>query len=365
MNIPILLKYLRDIAALETQKIELNKIIQSLNSEISQYHYAPYTEKIQFNEPEPKKPDHPQTFSPAEIFVSFISNIIASAVICGFFLWISLLVICSFLCENIFNSSSASHTCEVILYVIFGCIFIGIVVASPFGSIKKIREDWKDYEDSQKRYVEKKNYVDMQNQQIEKENQRILNEYKYKKNVLENNKRVYESKLAETELNLKKYYDLNVLYVKYQNVIAVTSFIDYFAAGICNKFDTREGAYDKFDQDFVLNKISNSLEDIKANQITLINTIRAATERVLDLLSDIHQDLNNINQAVINMNNNNIYNANRIVNIIDQYGRQITVNQSVANHIAQMNADDINKMRRLQEYEYYQKNGALPLIYYY
>ena len=95
-------------------------------------------------------------------------------------------------------------------------------------------------------------------------------------------------------------YSLGVIYSKYRNFVAVTSFYDYFMAGRCTSFEGADGAYNLFEQesrmDVVISKLENiekSLEKIKANQYCLYQEMKKSND-TLEKINDqllIHTSL--------------------------------------------------------------------------
>ena len=103
--------------------------------------------------------------------------------------------------------------------------------------------------------------------------------------------------LQKEKENLKKLYDLGIIHPKYQNIIAVSSFIDYFSTGRCNNFVGVHGAYNLFETEkrldkiiTQLEKITVQLEQIKNNQFAmykLMNEINEHTSIIINNLNNI------------------------------------------------------------------------------
>lgn len=119
----------------------------------------------------------------------------------------------------------------------------------------------------------------------------------YKADVLEDEQRVeeelaekerlipivhdMEEELKKTQIILDQYYEKNIIFSKYQNLVAMCSFYEYFISGRCSALTGHEGAYNIFENEVRLERIVSKLDeviahldDIKANQYMLYNTIQ-------------------------------------------------------------------------------------------
>ncbi len=85
----------------------------------------------------------------------------------------------------------------------------------------------------------------------------------------------------ETRRILRYYYSKNILFSKYQNLIAVCSLYEYLMAGRCTTLEGHEGAYNIFETELRLNRICAKLDtviehlsDIQDNQMVLYDAIQ-------------------------------------------------------------------------------------------
>lgn len=90
----------------------------------------------------------------------------------------------------------------------------------------------------------------------------------------------------------KELYSYNIIYGKYRNIIAISSFLDYLLSGRCETLDTKDGAYNIYEQeartDIIINKmdtIIKSLSQIKNTQYYIYNQLNMANNS-LDAISD-------------------------------------------------------------------------------
>ena len=100
------------------------------------------------------------------------------------------------------------------------------------------------------------------------------------------------NELDATETVLHDMYSLDILYLKYRDLIAVSSFYEYFATERVSKLTGSNGAYNLYEQelrmDLVINKLDviiTELDDIKANQYALYRELKTAND-TLETISE-------------------------------------------------------------------------------
>ena len=103
-----------------------------------------------------------------------------------------------------------------------------------------------------------------------------------------------DAPLKETENNLDKLYNVDVIYSKYRNMVAICSFYEYFLSGRCTKLTGPDGAYNLYEaelrQNLIINKLDNIIEEldqIKANQYALYMELRSAKTVTEGISGDI------------------------------------------------------------------------------
>lgn len=128
----------------------------------------------------------------------------------------------------------------------------------------------------------------------------------------------YLSKLIECRSGL---YHLNVIFPKYQNWIALTSFYEYLAAGRCNMLEGHEGAYNIYENEIranlvvnQLSQIAESLEQVKANQNMIyselvsinqnIDALNTTMNSALQILNNISKNTETMSSALDNISQN-------------------------------------------------------------
>lgn len=103
--------------------------------------------------------------------------------------------------------------------------------------------------------------------------------------------------LAETKALLQKLYDLNLIFPKYRNLVAMSTIYEYYASGRCSQLEGPDGAYNLYEselrQNLVINQlegIANKLDQIQQNQYTLYTEIH----NIGEIMKGISKDVNAI-----------------------------------------------------------------------
>lgn len=153
-------------------------------------------------------------------------------------------------------------------------------------------------------------------EKVKKESELILNDKKLKLKNFENNyfskidekllenedykdikKARYEleyiESLIQKDIELEKdLYSYGIIYGKYRNFVAITSFYDYLMSSRCSTLEGADGAYNLFEQETRsnliverLDKIITSLDEIKSMQYCIYNQM-TNINKSLDLIND-------------------------------------------------------------------------------
>ncbi len=152
--------------------------------------------------------------------------------------------------------------------------------------------------------------IDMENETINRQNHANSQINRAKTNVINKELQIVKNSYSQTRRVLDTYYNYGIIYQKYRNLVAVSSFYEYFASGICSQLGGHEGAYNKFEyelrQNIIISKLDgiiNRLDDIKNNQYMLyeaINESNRKTDRLTKVLYNVSDKIQNIsdNQEV-------------------------------------------------------------------
>ena len=113
---------------------------------------------------------------------------------------------------------------------------------------------------------------------------------KYSKAMAQKHKEV----LSSLQSTLQEYYDMNVIFPKYRNFIAIATINEYLMSGRCYELEGPNGAYNLYEmelrQNIVINQLSsiiNNLEQIKNNQFSLYQELARANSTVSNILHEV------------------------------------------------------------------------------
>ena len=157
---------------------------------------------------------------------------------------------------------------------------------------------------------------------------------------------VLQRKMEETQLLLQEYYDQDVVYPKYQNLVAISSFYEYLSSKRCKRLTGRDGAYDIFEreirQDIIiaqLEEIIDQLAQIKRNQFALYEAIQGANRISVRLYNEMVKLVNTAETA------NEVYR-----NEMDRLNNSV----AIGNHVAELTRKEIEYRNFLDYNKSYQ-----------
>lgn len=231
--------------------------------------------------------------------------------------------------EELFCGSCKTITLSSIAASVITLIIIKIIMKYKSQS----RYDKDEFAYNQKRYSD---------------NQRVNRELAEKR-ILEQERSALYQKHLQTKQVLQRYYDLNIIYGKYRNFVAVSSFVDYFKSGRCSTLAENtggDGAYNTFETEVRLDRIVDRLDvvisklsQIQSNQWCIYNAIQegnrissrlvSATERLAESSAQIA--LSSAQTA--------------------HYAGITAANSAIAAYNSQQAANEAEHLRKLKQYE--------------
>lgn len=164
-------------------------------------------------------------------------------------------------------------------------LLIGIVLYIVFGiRIIKARREEHD-----------RNIVT--NQNIDRYNQTLQRNMAMRASALTRQIEMAKGTLSATQQTLQQFYSVGIIYPKYRNFVAVSTFYEYLASGRCTTLEGHEGAYNIYEQEIRMNTIISKLDDVLAhldriegNQYMLASAIREGNRRA----DQIYETLRNV-----------------------------------------------------------------------
>ena len=164
-------------------------------------------------------------------------------------------------------------------YVAIGIVIVilNVLIGNTFGR-KRYKNDIKEYEKESKE-VDEKNA-----------NQIIL--YTKNKAIIDERISNIRKDLKDVEKTMSQYYDVDVIYPKYRNLVALTTFIEYLESGRCKSLYGYTGCYNVYEQELRQNTIIGKLDQVLI-QLDQIKKVQFATYLAI-------QQSNAIQSAMLN-----------------------------------------------------------------
>ncbi len=159
--------------------------------------------------------------------------------------------------------------------------------------------------------------------------------------------------IEETEALLKKtlttrneLYGYNIVFEKYRNVVALSSFCEYLMSGRCSSLTGSDGAYNIYENEIRLNQVISqldvvisSLEEIKQNQYMMYSELQ-------NIHSSLYTLNNTMNKALASVQNIEATTTtlNKHMEHISQNSDVIAYNTAVTAYYSKVNADLTNAL---------------------
>lgn len=309
MDKQTLIRYLEDVVELEKQVFLQQQTLDALDSKIRSLGV-----KKDFYEPTYNKPK--ETLANEGEKIGCITGLVVVGVILA---GIVLMTFTDFMDDG-----------ALWIIVILSAIITPIAAAIIISNNKKKRAQ----DDHNSRLTEYRRTVSDDAQRVNRE----LAE----KRILEQERSALHQKHLETKQVLQSYYDLGIIYGKYRNFVAVSSFVDYFKSGRCSTLGENtggDGAYNTFETEVRLDRIVDRLDvlismlsQIKSNQWSIYNAI---------------QEGNSISSRLVESTNRLAESSAKTA----QYAGITAANSAIAAYNAQQAANEAEQLRKLKQYE--------------
>ena len=112
---------------------------------------------------------------------------------------------------------------------------------------------------------------------------------------------------------LHNLYEMDIIFPKYRNFVAVSQMFEYLISGRCTKLEGNMGAYSMYEQELRMDTISSKLVDI----LDEMEKIRNNQYMIYDAINQVNQRLGDVldYEAVV------AYNMQAIANNTEIYAR--------------------------------------------
>lgn len=364
MDKQTLIRYLEDVVELEKQVFLQQQTLDALDSKIRSLGIKKdFNEPQYVNTPTYNKPTYNK---PKKLLEGEGENIgcITGLVAAGVFITIVLL-------SAIFDVrfSGLNDWKLIILAAIITPIAAAIIIAN-----RKKKQAQDDYNsmvaENEADYNSRltKNNADYNRRMAEyrrnvSEDAQRVNRELAEKRILEQERSALYQKHLQTKQVLQNYYDLDIIYGKYRNFVAVSSFVDYFKSGSCSTLGENtggDGAYNKFDIEVKLDRIIDRLDDIirnldqiKSNQWCIYNAIQEGNSIARRLVSATESLAESNAQIALSSAQTAQYSAQAAQYSAQtaQYAGITAANSAIAAYNAQQAANEAEHLRKLKQYE--------------
>lgn len=166
------------------------------------------------------------------------------------------------------------------------------------------------------------------------------------KALLEQSIEKAESLLKEQVACRKKLYDLNVIFEKYRNVVALSNIYEYLLSGRCGSLEGANGAYNLYESEvrsnLIISQLSNvidSLEQIKDSQYMIYSKLSEVNVHLNELNSTMKRAANSIEHIAVNTDSMVTY-----MEHISENLDVIAFNSATTAYYSKLNADLTNAL---------------------
>ena len=164
------------------------------------------------------------------------------------------------------------------------------------------------------------------------------------KNAIVELKSAIDQNVIEAETMLRKLYacrnemyGFNVIFGKYRNVVALSTFYEYLMAGRCSRLEGHEGAYNIYESELRANMIIGQLSRV----IEKLDEVKESQYLIYSELQTVNKNLNRINKTM-EAALESIENIEKGVVHIAENTDVIAYNAAASAHYAKVNAELTN-----------------------
>ena len=260
------MQYLKDAIDQETAIVQQQELIEQVTAQESK-----------------KKPEPPlleNDLEAPELVKYSLPDVLVVLMVIGY----SLTGVFPFLAFFIF--SSFPLVCLEFFAIFLAMGLVPTIVYNVTNNNNKTR-----YEAELREYTSKVQRIKTNNKRAEEEYQ--INKHEWETSFRELKERVSKP-LEESKALIVSFYSNDVIYPKYRNLPALTSFYEYFMTGRCTELTGPHGAYNLYEnelrQDMVVNKLSviaENLEQIRMNQYMLYQQMSAIQENTKVIAAEL------------------------------------------------------------------------------
>lgn len=153
-----------------------------------------------------------------------------------------------------------------------------------------------------------------EDQSIQKENENIIERNKKNRQFINRKIDILKQELykldasySQTQNILNMYYSKNIIYRKYRDIVAISSFYEYLESGRCTCLEGHEGAYNIYENELMQKIIISKLDDIidrldiiQRNQYKLYSAISDSNKKAKQLSCELERTANSLQNIETN-----------------------------------------------------------------
>ena len=159
------------------------------------------------------------------------------------------------------------------------------------------------------------------------------------KHLLDSEIKTAEETLKELFKCRNELYSYNIVFDKYRNIVALSTFYEYLMAGRCETLDGVNGAYNIYENEIRLNTIITKLDEIKENQFIIYNKLRDIDNSLSALNNTMQKAVSSLDTISKNTSDMNVYLDN-----ISKNTAVIAHNSAVTAYYSKVNAELTNAL---------------------
>lgn len=159
------------------------------------------------------------------------------------------------------------------------------------------------------------------------------------KHLLDSEIKTVEETLKELFKCRNELYSYNIVFEKYRNIVALSTFYEYLMAGRCETLDGVNGAYNIYENELRLNTIITKLDEIKENQFVIYNKLRDIDNSLSTLNNTMQKAVSSLDTISKNTSDMNVYLDN-----ISKNTAVIAHNSAVTAYYSKVNAELTNAL---------------------
>lgn len=160
-----------------------------------------------------------------------------------------------------------------------------------------------------------------------------------KKYMLDTEIASVEKALKDTFACRNELYSFNIIFDKYRNLVALSTFYEYFMAGRCETLEGMNGAYNLYENEVRLNAIITKLDEIKENQYLIYNKLRS----IEDSLSSLNRSFEKVVSSLESIDTK-ATSLNKYLEKISANTAVIAHNSAVTAYYSRVNAELTNAL---------------------